>query len=321
MNAKITPKTAFKFLHADDVEKVLTCRSLKFGRLAYYRLLENVYDDQWIGDAQDGVTRSVVSFEIHDQPIDHPDRDLARQAGFNIAPGSRVVVRGMNIAKFVDGFVLSLSVGNLEPLSAAMCRAADRPNYNACIEIGVAELIEAVKNSTFEGRPISETFTVEHDFIIYLDDSPGDGRTIAPADPFRKRSIYRSQSEYRIFLLPREAVPKIDAIYLTLPPDIKVPMRRVAVACSSNEKKEPMSRQEAIGILRRFHPVELDESALPDVAKAYMAVRPPNGVNELDEAFGLQMPAYSIANRVFFNLLPKLEAENEPHSKSPPFVT
>ncbi len=80
--------------------------AFRFGGLRYYQMLEVVFEDSSIGDAQEGAVSTVVSTTITPDNQGNPlHKNLAESGRISISGNSHVEIRDMNIRHETDCFV------------------------------------------------------------------------------------------------------------------------------------------------------------------------------------------------------------------------
>jgi hypothetical protein len=211
----------YKFLDRRHVASLVR-GTFKFGRLRYYRLLEQVTGDGWIGDRREGVAVTVLRAAKVDSsdPNDQEMRARLEAAGvIEMAPGNVVHLENVTIINSIDCFVLCFSIGNLEGLVKHMS-SKDRGKYayDACVSLTDADELE--KRLWREGRVgekrLDELFTgIRADKVRYGDWIEGDLGThpASIGDPFFKGDKYRDQAEWRFVLYPRQQIEK-DSVFV-----------------------------------------------------------------------------------------------------------
>jgi hypothetical protein len=209
---QLPKKPVYKFLHSKHLSKVLNDGTLKFGNLSHYRGLEH---DQWIADRLEGSVQldpqGMVITE-HENKLDHmlPSSlagrhvHVASGGTVSFAPGVRITIQHPEV------YLFSASSGDLEQLTAAMCRK-DAEAYDGCIHIAdiawlahrvyfkgkVVELGDARVRNVFSELVYSE--------VTYEALSRTPEMERAPeASPLLKDISFAAQSEIRIVLVPRQ---------------------------------------------------------------------------------------------------------------------
>jgi hypothetical protein len=181
----------YKFLDSIYIDNLLRGQ-IHFRRLVYYRLMEVVTKDYWIGDASEGVALTKIeNLSIGpDAPDPLSQRRLAEAGIIRMVEGASVSIRDCTIVNEVDCFVFCFSLGDLKQLTNIMCDP-DRPDYayDGCVSLAEpAALADAILHmGIVDGSPVGDKFVVsvgpvdyelaEHDFLK-------DG--VAPANPFKK---------------------------------------------------------------------------------------------------------------------------------------
>jgi len=174
----------YKFLHARDVCHVMS-GSIRLGNLQYYRLLEILTQNDFIGDIREGQR-------------DHPFEDSLD------GPIKMMNCTGVSQA---TGFAFCYSEGPYDKLNAEFSKA--RPGveaYDSCIEImDPHDLTHALMigecNGKYAGKALSDLGDVENRRVEYYDDRQiKPGEKVANANGFQKDIKYIDQAECRILL-------------------------------------------------------------------------------------------------------------------------
>lgn len=181
--------------------------SFRFGRLRYYQMREVVFEDESIGDAQEGVVSAapVTAIFTDGEAIDTASTNLAK-SGFIDYQGGTAMFFGTTFTKEIDCFVSSWSTSATPDLSGAGAA------YDTCvIAAGAKSLAYYLSNLGVESKSrsrIQELFKpILARRVQYQDSTYNFSECPLPdADPFRKRTRYRYQSEYRLLLIPRTAI-------------------------------------------------------------------------------------------------------------------
>lgn len=196
----------YRFLNSQHVSTFLKGK-IRFGSLQRYRLLEAVTNDKWIGDSKEYSEEALVRHIDSASPNDRPTFEaLNRDGNIYVGDASGVTISNTIVGRRYDGYILSLSIGDLSKLKAAMCGQSSLSAYDGCIEIlDVATLCDRIwHHSTFEGKPVPNLFSSIHHGVVTYDWRIDDftPREISPS-PFRKQKQYEAQSEYRVFIEPK----------------------------------------------------------------------------------------------------------------------
>jgi hypothetical protein len=233
-----------KFMRSVDVDKILA-GSILFRPLRYYRILEIVSGDRWIGDRSEGVSHWIENNPLASEPSDSGkisvNIDVASGAiemsgppkgvsGIVMTSGVADNIHSMGMsegssanlrAHVVDGFAFCFSKGDLDSLWPVMCRQTDDDPYDAAVEIN--DLYRFVINLYFFG-----TLHIKHEPVIRVCDfftlnwgpiqyrsgtNRHDGAPVSKKVPLTGRGIqfiksieYQKQSEWRILLYPRKVL-------------------------------------------------------------------------------------------------------------------
>lgn len=195
----------YKFLHSDHVNLVLG-GSLKFSSAERFRRLETEYNDQWIGDAREGL--DVYPIKDGTQKISHPD-------------GGESIIWGKDnkIIREVNALILSISFGPSDKLYKTF---KDEPSrYDAAIKISnIKRFARAIWDTgTVHEKPVNTlcshygigfcNYVEKSELTLEWGNNPFnhffgiDPRSIPAPDIFTKDIKYKSQREYRIVLFPK----------------------------------------------------------------------------------------------------------------------
>jgi hypothetical protein len=213
----------YKFLHTEDIDRVLREGTLMVRSLKYFRELEDK-QKPWIGDRLEGST------ELTTPPTltlteGSPELEMVNRAniglgmfkeGFaKVSGGGRIEMGG---AKFVHQvpsmYIYSYSCGDLDELKKAMCVDTPEP-YSACLKIkdpeGLLNTIMTQGEVLTTKTAVSATFKAAGWAQVAYEDVTQDIRTgpaIAPS-PFKKARRFASQCEYRFAFDPAvDAIPE-----------------------------------------------------------------------------------------------------------------
>jgi hypothetical protein len=262
--------TLYKFLNASDAPHVLG-GSLKLGSLSKYRLMEALTGDGWIGDRQEGIAITHRTEEFRDG-----------YRGYN----NRYI-------RHIEGYLFCASHGDIGRLRQSMM--VDAPiSYDGCIEIVSGyTLFELIKAAPYLNGSVADYFTVGAAPCRYEEIPPihmgGPGANVRP-NPFLKSLRYASQSEFRIFLQPRDEVPRHDDLFLTIEvPDGLFRLQPPGNLGPRMANPFEMEREAAIAELTNVMDIwdagpgrlnsgdggeeELHEQLLPQLCRAYGALR------------------------------------------------
>jgi hypothetical protein len=246
----------YKFLDKEHLPSILEKVSLKFGRLKYYRLLEAVTGNQWIGDLNEGVcvTESGKIEISPESPNLEAKQALAKARIAHVNESTTLIMEEAKFISQVDCFVLSLAAGDLDTLVQAMCsQGHGNFGYDGCIEIPDLSQLEQLIRSNgklSDGSCVSELFAIEVDKVRYEALTPHDFQSslaIPPGDPFRKSEIYSTQCEVRVVLYPKERM-EIDHVFVSVdfPPKflIERPLNLPITPESKLARKQQMTEEE-----------------------------------------------------------------------------
>lgn len=192
--------------------------SFRFGRLRYYQMLEVVFDDESIGDAQEGAVSAVVSTKLTPENMDDPVRKSLAESGFITVRGnSSIEIRNTTFTNEVDCFVCCWSTSTTPELSGTGSA------YDTCVTAAGAKSLAHCLNSfgveRESGSKILDLFAPILSGRVQYSDTEHDMATgpLPSGDPFRKRTRYRHQAEYRFVLIPRAKIAA-DFIYVECHP-------------------------------------------------------------------------------------------------------
>lgn len=194
----------YRFMESQHIGQLLK-GELRFTALSYYRLLEKVYQDHWIGDCHEGHTITRIDTELISGQDDCGMRQKLADLKILSGDSTSVKMSGVQYIDRVDGFILSFAVGELEDLSKRMSRGS----YDACAVFNDIHLIAKIvyeTGLTSDGCAVSDVFfPPEVGPVTYdgneVDLSSSDGHL--PASPLLKRKMYKDQQEWRIYFRPR----------------------------------------------------------------------------------------------------------------------
>lgn len=180
----------YKFLRSEHLPALLG-GSVRLGSLGYYRLLEGLSGDDWIGDKSE----ARVNAQIAD--------------GLYTAPGGGHI-RFTNCTPLVtgDGYVFSFSRGDFDPLSALFQQS--RPGmdgYSGCVRVLDADRLRhalargTIANGALAGSTLHSLGRVELQEVTYKDSPPLQLHpfgALPKGNPFLKSAKFSTQSEVRI---------------------------------------------------------------------------------------------------------------------------
>jgi hypothetical protein len=213
----------YKFLESQYINDLLEGKIFS-GRLIYYRLLEIVEQNRWIGDKSEGVAVTTADnlCVSPDAPNPALRKKLEEDHITHIGEGASF---SMTNSKFIcenDCFVFCFSSGDLKQLTETMCDAPPDPEcaYDGCVSIvDPLALAKAIYDSgQLDGKLIRDNFSisppklVNYETAVERDYLKGG---IAPADPFKKDLLYKPQQEMRIVLTPHHPIEG-DSITITV---------------------------------------------------------------------------------------------------------
>lgn len=181
--------------------------AFRFVRLRYYRMLEVVFEDSSIGDAHEGVASTVVTTTISPESYSDPvHQNLVKSGVISVSGNSRIEIKDMTIRNEIDCFVSCWSTSQTPDL------AGGGVAYDACVTCkGAKSLAYYLGNYGVEresGKGVRELFRpIASGRVQYLDLQHDFAKGPMPSgEPFRKRTRYRQQSEYRFVFVPLEPI-------------------------------------------------------------------------------------------------------------------
>ena len=194
--------------------KSLLQGSFRFGRLRYYQMLENVFADESIGDAQEGAVTASLSVNITPENMNDPIRINLEKSGFiKVSGNSSVEIHNATLRNEIDCFVCCWSTSPTPNLSGT------GSGYDTSVTAtGAKSLAHYLNNLGVEresGSKIPDLFfpivagRVQYGNFDYdMTNGP-----LPSGNPFQKRTRYQYQSEYRLVLRPRKT---IDSDFVTI---------------------------------------------------------------------------------------------------------
>lgn len=216
------PNSFYKFVESKDL-KFLLSGSFKLGSLAYYRVQEALSGSRFIGDIMDGRN---VETGIH-LDSDNPEQkaEIIRRTKSVIGEKGRIVINGGTIVTNDDGFVLSLSYGDLQDLSRLFEKGVgEYAGYTAAIEIlDMDRFVYLLAHARITSPDYLADQLVKDAFkdcsgghINYADLTDKSQKPMGYADPFLKDSYFEEQQEFRIWFRNTPDAYE-DAVYVQLP--------------------------------------------------------------------------------------------------------
>ncbi len=209
----------YKFLDTADVDKVLIDGTIIISNLEYFRRLESNWAD--IGDPLEGASELTVngSFVIRENS---PELALVNNANIGMGMFQKFahvseggIIDFSNVRIFHQlppkWFIYSVSVGDIDELTTAMCVKSERP-YDACLR--VSDLGELQRKIFERGRirelncGVGEVFLPDLIQAVEYEPRSRDirqGPVIEPS-PFKKDEKFKGQAEVRVLFVPKEQV-------------------------------------------------------------------------------------------------------------------
>ena len=215
--APYAPRGYYKFLDTRDIDRVMGDGTLIVSSVSYFRALEA---GNWgaIADPLEAASLLTVgeNFILRENS---PELEIANSAGIGLGAAQKfaIVESGgtidMSGAKFVhttpELFVYSAAIGDLDKLTLDMCVNAERL-YDACLRITD---LGALRQRIFEAGRIRDLDCKVSDLFepgliqrIEYEERTRDireGPVIKPS-PFKKDMRFKSQSEVRLLLVPKD---------------------------------------------------------------------------------------------------------------------
>lgn len=195
----------YRFVESRHLDSVLR-GELRFTALAYYRLMEMVYEDEWIGDSQEGQAISrIKSLSLAAGEDQNGLRKKLEAVGLMLGQNVDLKISNTNFTFEENGFILSFAVGELEDLKQSMWR----DSYDACLSFTDIEALASYvyqHGTDGQGRKASDLFYEPVvDAVVY---GVNEVDLLAvekhlEGSPLLKREKYINQKECRIFFKPK----------------------------------------------------------------------------------------------------------------------
>lgn len=214
----------FRFLDSRYIDKWLS-GNLRVGNARYYRLLETITNDDFIGDCHEAQT-IVDTGPVLITPGNREPKTtemLKTQRFFDNVPEGMTIdmPNGMQTLKRVECFILSLSFGGLADLKPSMTNPRKiKPSYDGCVEILDIEAFcrHIEKEAKINGAPFKDFFNrVEHKTVKYTGQNTDIYSRKIEADPFLKLPKYEVQKEYRLVFYPQNKPWYEDHVNIFIP--------------------------------------------------------------------------------------------------------
>lgn len=194
----------YRFMRSKHVDSVLG-GEFRFGSLMYYRLLECVYEDEWIGDSEEGrVITAINNFYSKNGRQNIAERKWLDEMGVSVG-NAEIYMNDCKFISEINGYILCFAVGERAELDMKMLN----DEYNSCVSFPdvpfMAKLLYE-HGVDSQGRPASHVFEYPHfDFVDYSSKKFvfGEMNGCQQVSPFVKRDKYKEQKEYRIFFQPK----------------------------------------------------------------------------------------------------------------------
>jgi hypothetical protein len=200
----------YKFLDAKDVDRVLRDGTLRIASLSHYRNLEK---NQWIADRLEGS----VQVNVKELLVAGNEAASLTPDGFDppgkVQAGAKIIFENCIFSyQTPEFFIFSLSGGDLDLLTEAMCKNSEHP-YDSCINISDLELLAhrmffRGKIIELDNEPVRRAFVgFRCGQVLYdnVDREQTAGRPPAPS-PFLKHTAFSYQREVRIVFQPAEPI-------------------------------------------------------------------------------------------------------------------
>jgi hypothetical protein len=258
----------YKFLDRQWVTTLLSGQLL-FRNVDYFRLLEVVTADRWIGDQGEATSTTIIeNMQYRGGERRSDDQKIMETIG-GIYIGENVgnVSFGkVEVINHFNGYVFCFSQGDIGGLVEAMC-APERTKYAyaGCVEIADARHLAQIilEHGTILGVPVAEKFSVLCGAVSYLDsDTKLSKEKLAGGDPFRKAREFQAQKEVRIVLAPKRGVHLENAanVHIT---NAKSVLREklINVIAPIRNAESAMTAEEAWAILISIYKALRDEDS------------------------------------------------------------
>jgi hypothetical protein len=191
----------FRFMSDKWIDAALA-GSFRLRSLSEYRLMEAVYEDEWIGDLMEGTEHiAVTGIEILSGDGQSELRNRLSEARLiTMDDSSSVVIEDGLMVRVINGYVLCFAEGDFEQLKDLMCigdynsaiKIDDLNAFASCLyESGVSSKHGPIKNIFYPPEVGSISYTGKTGDIRY--------QNVVDVTAFVKREKYKSQSEIRIF--------------------------------------------------------------------------------------------------------------------------
>lgn len=294
----------YRFMASRYMDKTLG-GELRLTSLSYYRLMEKLWDDEWIGDSQEG--QAFTTIDHLDLPAGQ-DVDGARgkleAARFISGSGVNLKINGLTNIAEENGFILSFAYGDLRTLKDEMLR----DGYDSCVRFQCIESLACImyeRGVDGSGRKISDFFHAPVVSQVSYEANEHNLRDVdgfVSGSAFVKRVMYKEQKEFRIFFALK-APMDVDfvEVSLVLPVDsICEEFRNVPISESIQKPdlkvvEDPLAR---LGEIRNMiHSAEggdsrlkiFNESLGKDALLAYWQLRKEHRSNRLDTFFCMKV--------------------------------
>jgi hypothetical protein len=194
----------FKFLNREHAFFLIESpMQLRFGRLAFYRLLEKLTNDRNIGDAGEGelIVECVGNHRAPD-------------------PTDVVILHSTRLVYQADCFVFSAVEGDFDPAARSLLQSGPNAYDTALRILDIQQLVTLIASSTINGQSVDDNFEISSGPVRYAakDVLQLTANTeINGGDPYLKDTLYQRQQEYRIVLTPRAPYPACDFVVVKMP--------------------------------------------------------------------------------------------------------
>lgn len=205
----------FKFTDRRFLPKLTEEGLIRFGHINYYRLLEHVFSEDSLADANEGRSITVAPpIAVGPGEWGTPRGKALTAMGLgNTGEGSVILYGGAKTVCISDCYIFCFSQIEKEP-DQLMPLLPTGFNYDGCIKINdpnmlknVIETSGIIHNGPWEGKPVSDFFDVDWAPITYVDSTVFNiYEVLEPkkGDYFTKLRIpYEKQKEARFVLIPK----------------------------------------------------------------------------------------------------------------------
>lgn len=144
----------YRFMRSKHVNSVLS-GEFRFGSLMYYRLLESVYEDEWIGDSEEGRVITVIKdFYSENGQQNIAERKWLDEMGVSVGE-AEIYMKDSKFIREINGYVLCFAVGERAELETTMLN----DDYDSCVSFPDVPLMAKLlyeRGVDSQGRPVSD---------------------------------------------------------------------------------------------------------------------------------------------------------------------